>query len=350
LLPRSLLEKLIRKGAFSVVGAAADAPLVRSMTSACALEPGSCLVCSAATRSLLSPPVAAAVAAAPNQRPPPSWVAGLAVLHHSRHLLAVSKPAGLPTQSGDGGEQSIEAALKFLAPPPEGRLRIVHRLDTSVSGVVLLAKTLAGARALSAALREASLLASAAPPAAMVQGKGLRKGYIGLVVSANPGLLSAASLRGSKRVSLALEGSSIQGTVRAGVRTHDDKIEQGVTRFAVGARGREGSHFLTALFLEPLTGRRHQLRQHTARTLCAGAGGLYGDAKYGGEAPRGDQPPGGSVFLHAAQVQIGGGLLPGDEEGIVVAAPLPQSWGPVLSRFGVRAEALEAGLARFLAS
>lgn len=74
------------------------------------------------------------------------------VLWSDGALLVVDKPAGLPTLPDGYNPQAPH--LKRLLEPEYGRLWIVHRLDRSTSGVIVLARTLQAHRALNAQFQE----------------------------------------------------------------------------------------------------------------------------------------------------------------------------------------------------
>ena len=343
--PASLLFRLLRQREVHALHPATGQLLPLAPPASAPLAAGACLVChAAAARLLQAPPAAAAAAlpaaaaaaaaaapAAPASAPP--WVTAqlLPALHSCARLLAVSKPAGVASQSGGPEPRSIEAALPHLA--GGARLRMVHRLDTRVTGVLLLARTLRAARALSAALKEGSLGGAAGEGEGALQPqpqqppplRSVAKGYIGLVVTSTPGLLSAERLAADARVALAPPPAATPaasahpaGTVRAPVRTHAGRApEAGATRFAVAHAARRLAPgkpplFLYALYLQPLTGRRHQLRQHVSAVLCGGREGLLGDEQYGGRSSGGGLASGG-IGLHAGLVALRGAW--GSEEG-----------------------------------
>ncbi len=88
----------------------------------------------------------------------PADVPSLDVLFEDNHLLAVNKPAMLPTMGVEEGRPSVLAAAKeFLRrkyrKPGNVYVGIVSRLDGPVTGVVLLAKTSKAAARLSEAFR-----------------------------------------------------------------------------------------------------------------------------------------------------------------------------------------------------
>ncbi len=66
-----------------------------------------------------------------------------AVLYEDNDVLAVDKPAGMPTSSTDGSLSIQEILSEFLKKQSKGKYRayVVHRLDKEVSGVLLFAKT-----------------------------------------------------------------------------------------------------------------------------------------------------------------------------------------------------------------
>ena len=75
------------------------------------------------------------------------------VLAEGRGWIAIDKPSGLAVQGGTSISMHIDGMLRALAPHTNGRLRLVHRIDRDTSGVLLLAKTLESARALTEAFQ-----------------------------------------------------------------------------------------------------------------------------------------------------------------------------------------------------
>ncbi|MCH9631574.1 MAG: Dual-specificity RNA pseudouridine synthase RluA [Chlamydiia bacterium] len=68
------------------------------------------------------------------------------ILFEDNHLIAVNKPAGLPTQVSLDHKEALETKLKAFIKKRDKKegnvyLHAVHRLDKEVSGVVLFAKT-----------------------------------------------------------------------------------------------------------------------------------------------------------------------------------------------------------------
>ena len=69
----------------------------------------------------------------------------LPILFADEHLLAVNKPAGLPTLP-DGCDKSAPCLIHLLQQQVD-RVWVVHRLDKDTSGAIVLARSAAVHRA-----------------------------------------------------------------------------------------------------------------------------------------------------------------------------------------------------------
>ena len=193
-------------------------------------------------------------------------------LYADNHLLALAKPAGLPTVPDESGDESLldlakEWVRREKDKTGEVYLGVVHRLDRPVSGVVLFARTSKAASRLSEQFRERRAC----------------KLYWG-VSQACP-----AEPRGV--VEQFLVKDEARNRVRvAGEREPD--AQRAITEWSVA--GSEGGR--VHLDLAPRTGRPHQLRV-AAASLGAP---LLGDLKYGAERRLPDQ----SIALHAVSLEI----------------------------------------------
>jgi 23S rRNA pseudouridine955/2504/2580 synthase len=162
-------------------------------------------------------------------------------------------------------------------------LRIVHRLDQETSGLLMLARSKESAAALSEGLKEGLI----------------KKEYIGLSLFPPIASSTSSSIRtissgggGGGGNSGINKGFSIQEGIckhpiertqwRQGTPGVVDSVEQWSAETVFKATTSLSSGF-TIWRLSPLTGRRHQLRQHVLH-LTNRMGGLLGDPKYYGKS------------------------------------------------------------------
>jgi 23S rRNA pseudouridine1911/1915/1917 synthase len=219
----------------------------------------------------------------------------LTVLYEDDALLAVDKPAGMPSHPTYARKlgTALQVAEEQLR-RREGRkvlLWPLHRLDTATSGVLLFAKTQAAARAVNQNFAR----------------RRVAKRYQALVAAV------PAAASGEVRLALA------EGHLRTEASTSG---KEAVTRYQL----LEAFADTALLEIEPLTGRMHQIRVH----LAAIGHPVLGDTKYGREAERGAAP---RLMLHASSLElphpIGGRPL-------VIESPLPQDFRASLARLRPR--------------
>ncbi|MFC3050702.1 RluA family pseudouridine synthase [Kordiimonas pumila] len=172
-----------------------------------------------------------------------SWV-----LYKDDDVIALNKPAGLPTQGGTGQTRHLDGMLDMLRYGASSRPRLVHRLDKDTSGVLLLGRSANAAGALAASFKS----------------RETDKRYFALVMGLpNPQ---------DGRIKLMMEKAPIKGNERM-IVTPDGK--HSITDYKVVEHA---GHEASWLALKPHTGRTHQLRLH-----CAEMGHpIVGDGKYGG--------------------------------------------------------------------
>ncbi|WP_300033912.1 RluA family pseudouridine synthase [uncultured Roseobacter sp.] len=240
------------------------------------------------------------------------------VIYKDDDVIAINKPAGLPTQGGSGQTRHVDGLAEALKFGLEDKPRLVHRLDKDTSGVLLLARNRIAARGLTAAMRH----------------KETRKIYWALVAGVPTPYL----------------GEIRFGLVKAGGR---GKGGEGEKMIAVHPRemdetpGAKRAHTLYATLyrvgsraswvaMEPVTGRTHQLRAHMAEIGHP----IVGDGKYGGSGQEnmGDgwgAQLGGVIskklHLHARMMRF---EHPVSRKEITVTAPMPEHMAHSWDTFG----------------
>ncbi|MCB9622764.1 MAG: RluA family pseudouridine synthase [Sandaracinus sp.] len=205
--------------------------------------------------------------------PPPKALVDVTILFEGEGLLAIDKPAGLPSHTTpDPKRDHAEAAVRRLR--PDGPLVLLHRLDADTSGVLLFATD--------------SEVAARTQRA--FESRAVDKRYDALVQGTLPG-------ETFERHSFLTR----DGRVRSEVRSGGDAAH---TSFAVLARNDER----TLLEAHPHTGRTHQIRVHLAALGLP----IVGDRLYGGAEDE-------RLRLHARRLQIGD---------LVLEAPTPPGFEP----------------------
>ena len=222
------------------------------------------------------------------------------VLHEDAALLAFNKPAGLPVQTRNPDDRTLDRLLAAFARSNGKRPRLVHRLDAQTSGVIVAGKTQPAAAALSRGFAD----------------RKMRKRYVALVSGAPfdrpEGVIDQALQRHRAQPGLEL--------MRA-ARPGGEQAQEASTRYTVIASA-GGAHLLS---VEPETGRMHQIRAH----LSIVGRPILGDPYYGGAASLGGRAV-GRLMLHAARLQ---GPHPSGGE-FDLEAPLPGDFTDALKAAG----------------
>ncbi|SNS92005.1 RluA family pseudouridine synthase [Tropicimonas sediminicola] len=230
------------------------------------------------------------------------------VIYRDDHLIAINKPAGLPTQGGSKQTRHVDGLAEALRFGLDEKPRLVHRLDKDTSGVLLLART----RAMAGALTEA------------FRARDTRKIYWAAVAGV------PAPQMGTIRFGLVKAGGHGAGGEGEKMRcVHPREVDatpgakRATTDYAVlsGLGGR-----VSWVALVPVTGRTHQLRAHMAEIGHP----IVGDGKYGGSGQEnlGDGWGAGlggalsrKLHLHARSLSL---THPVTGSRLVLTAPLPE--------------------------
>ena len=216
----------------------------------------------------------------------------LDVLVADPHLVAINKPAGIPSHPLRPGETGT-LANRLVARFPECRdasddvreAGLAHRLDRGTSGVIVAARS----RAVWESLR------------AQFSGGRVEKQYLAVVAGDAPAGRCSERLKTAR--GLAVIAPFDPDALAASTEWIPERSGGGFTLLRCTAR----------------TGRTHQVRAHLAHAGHP----IAGDAAYGGPPAPIDWP---EQMLHAARVTLAHPIS-GDE--LVVEAPAPPAWAAV---------------------
>ena len=221
------------------------------------------------------------------------------VLYEDNHLLAVNKPAMLPTMGvGEDRPSLLVAAKQYIgrkyAKPGNVYLGIVSRLDAPVTGVVLMARTSKAAARLAKQFRD----------------RDVEKIYWAIVegvVVPPAGTLVDFLRKDERHRRMHIAGPSAPDAQRAELAYRTLADEPGAPRLSDRA-------WATLLEVRPLTGRKHQIRVQLAQAGFP----IVGDRKYGSR-----RDFGAGIALHARRLVVEHPVL---KTPVSIEAPLPVAW------------------------
>jgi 23S rRNA pseudouridine1911/1915/1917 synthase len=224
----------------------------------------------------------------------------LDVLYEDNHLLAVNKPAMLPTMGvGEDRGSLLSTAKEYVRrkynKPGNVYLGIVSRLDAPVTGVVLMARTSKAAGRLARLFRE----------------REVEKIYWAIVegsVEPASGQLSHYLRKDERHRRMHVTGPSTPGAQAAELSYRTIGLGPDEPRL-------QPKSAATLLEVRLLTGRKHQIRIQ----LSDAGFPIVGDRKYGSLRPFST-----GIALHARRLVI---EHPVNKMQLVIEASLPASWG-----------------------
>ena len=208
------------------------------------------------------------------------------VLYTDRYLMVVNKPAGIVVEEDERGNETVIGNIKATLPNGlrgNNILQPVHRIDRSVSGVLLIACKQSVLKLLNLALAE----------------RKITKTYLALVETKPP--KDSDTLKHW----LAKDDTAMKAIVK------DQKFQlssEAILEYQIREK-LQGKYLLE---INLLTGKYHQIRAQLAHIGCP----VVGDLKYGSKTPLKNQ----TIALHAWRI---GFKHPIDGDYKVVEAAMP---------------------------
>ena len=208
------------------------------------------------------------------------------VLYTDRYLMVVNKPAGIVVEEDERGNETVIGNIKATLPNGlrgNNILQPVHRIDRSVSGVLLIACKQSVLKLLNLALAE----------------RKITKTYLALVDTKPP--KDSDTLKHW----LAKDDTAMKAIVK------DQKFQlssEAILEYQIREK-LQGKYLLE---INLLTGKYHQIRAQLAHIGCP----VVGDLKYGSKTPLKNQ----TIALHAWRI---GFKHPIDGDYKVVEAEMP---------------------------
>jgi len=225
----------------------------------------------------------------------------LRILYEDNHLLAIDKPASLPTMGAPADRIClVDLAKQYLKEkydkPGNVFLGVVSRLDAPVTGIVLFARTSKAANRLCDQFRNRSV----------------QKRYWALV---------------NARL------DPLQGTLHHWLKRHERHRKVLVSRPDANEAQEALLNYRTLrgigqhrslIEIELLTGRKHQIRVQLSAIDCP----ILGDRKYGSQIkfPEG-------IALHSRSLQV---QHPVQQRSILIEAPVPTYWPRQVNDYGAQ--------------
>ncbi|MDR1031797.1 MAG: RluA family pseudouridine synthase [Holosporales bacterium] len=187
------------------------------------------------------------------------------IILQNTDLIVINKPSGLPVQAGSKVSLSLDDMLISYNHVHGTSLKLVHRLDKSTSGALIIATSRESARVLTNLFKE----------------KDVNKLYWAIVEGAPKESQGIVDIPLAKRL---IGGEELM------VPDQSPNGLKALTKFKIIRHINDDK---TWLALEPITGRTHQLRAHCKAMNWP----IVGDIKYGAKTK-------GPMCLHARRIQI----------------------------------------------
>jgi len=218
------------------------------------------------------------------------------VIYEDNNIMILNKPYGLATQGGKGIDNHIDKLLSAWDKEGEDRYRLVHRLDKNTTGTLIVAKNRKSANFYTNCFKDRSV----------------KKIYWAIVYGVPNIVKGKIDLPVNERSKKSDDSKNKQ------------KTQHAITKYSVIDFA--GKSF-SLIHLEPITGRKHQLRIH----LSSMENPILGDEKYSLSDYSVPSELDNKMHLHAKSITIpnlSGKIL-------TIEAPIPPHFSSSIKYLGL---------------
>lgn len=216
-------------------------------------------------------------------------------IYEDESLIVINKPYGLSTQGGTKVKYHVDGLLSIENENEGKNYRLVHRLDKYTSGALIVAKK-----------RD-----SAAFYTKKFVSKQIKKSYLALT-NGVPDMKTGM-------ISFPLERSSIKK-----ISKNQEVLQDAVTQYEVIGTTKDK---ISLIKLEPITGRKHQIRKHLSMLNAP----IIGDIRYGiDDAPNNIEK---RFYLHSYKIEF---PCYSDGQDILIKAEIPTYFEEAMSSLGIQ--------------
>ena len=216
-------------------------------------------------------------------------------IYEDDSLIVINKPYGLSTQGGTKVKYHIDGLLSIENENDKNNYRLVHRLDKYTSGALIVAK-----KRESASFYTQKFLS-----------KQIKKTYLALT-------------RGVPDTKTGVISFPLEKSNQKKMSKNQNQFQDAVTQYEVIETTKDR---ISLIKLEPITGRKHQIRKHLSMLKAP----IIGDTKYGNDNALDNTEK--RFYLHSYKIEF---PRYSDGQNILIKAEIPQYFEEAMSTLGIQ--------------
>ena len=216
-------------------------------------------------------------------------------IYEDDSLIVINKPYGLSTQGGTKVKYHIDGLLSIENENDKNNYRLVHRLDKYTSGALIVAK-----KRESASFYTQKFLS-----------KQIKKTYLALT-------------RGVPDTKTGVISFPLEKSNQKKMSKNQNQFQDAVTQYEVIETTKDR---ISLIKLEPITGRKHQIRKHLSMLKAP----IIGDTKYGNDNALDNTKK--RFYLHSYKIEF---PRYSDGQNILIKAEIPQYFEEAISKLGIQ--------------